>query len=126
MNANNREPGEVAKLSIQCVQDSMRWFGDTVSHEGHYLVHHSLALAGEVGEFCNIVKKIDRGSLDYDSAEVKYDLAMELADVFIYTLNLAGVLKIDLAQAYKAKRVENEKRFMEQRRKREASHGEPA
>jgi NTP pyrophosphatase (non-canonical NTP hydrolase) len=125
MTNNNHEPGEVGKLSIQCVQDSMRWFGDT-DVSLHAVQHHALALAGEVGEFCNIVKKIDRGSLEFGNSQTQYDLAMELTDVFIYTLNLAGLLKIDLAQAYRIKRAQNEERFMKERKVREERRGKSA
>jgi NTP pyrophosphatase (non-canonical NTP hydrolase) len=96
----------VVQLAKQCQQDSEDWFADA-----NNMVHHSLGMAGEVGEFCNIVKKIDRGSLDIRTSRVRYDLAMELTDVFIYVLNLAGMMHIDLAETYKIKRTENVQRF---------------
>lgn len=106
--------GQTAK---QCVEDSERWFGD--STVVYSIPHHTLAMAGEVGEFANIVKKIDRGSLNMGDARVRYDLAMELTDVFIYLMNLAGLLGVDLEKAYMHKRAENEKRFTQQRAERE-------
>lgn len=115
------EASSLGKLSIQCVQDSRKWFGDTTASGS--VIHHSLALAGEVGEFCNIVKKIDRGSLEFKDAAVRYDLQMELTDILIYVLNLAGLLGVDLEKAYEHKRGINDKRFMEQRREREAKNG---
>jgi len=84
------------------------------------MMHNTLALAGEVGEFANILKKIDRGSLQYGDAIVRKDLAFELADIYIYVLNLAGIMDVDLEQLYKLKRAENDQRFMVQRRLREA------
>jgi NTP pyrophosphatase (non-canonical NTP hydrolase) len=117
----DKKPSTTGMLSIQCREDSVRWFGDSGVAEGFpALMHHSLALAGEVGEFCNIVKKIDRGSLNLGDAIVRKDLAFELADVYIYTLNLAGLMGIDLEDLYKIKRAENDQRFMVQRRLREA------
>lgn len=106
--------GELAK---QCVEDSERWFGDSTIV--HSVPHHALAMAGEVGEFCNIVKKIDRGSLTFSDAATRYNLAMELTDVYVYLLNLAGLLDIDLEESYKLVRAANEKRFMAQRAQRE-------
>lgn len=113
----SKDLSEFGKLSKQCVEDSQRWFGDTGAHKS--LAHHTLALAGEVGEFANIVKKIDRGSLDIRDATVRYDLAMELTDVFTYMLNIAGLLNVDLSKSYMHVRANNEKRFIEERKIRE-------
>ena len=54
-------------------------------------------------------------SLDFASASVRTDLAMELTDVFVYTLNLAGMLGIDLAKTYEIVRTNNDKRFTAER-----------
>ena len=109
------------QLSIQCVSDSNRWFGDQAAARS--LPHHTLALAGEVGELANIVKKIDRGSLDPKDPKVRNMLAMEMTDVFVYLLNIAGLCRVDLEETYKVVRANNEKRFVEQRRQREAQNG---
>jgi NTP pyrophosphatase (non-canonical NTP hydrolase) len=114
-----RPPSRTAELSLQCVQDSIRWFGDTVT-DTNAIPHHTLALAGEVGELANIVKKIDRGSLNGRAPVVRHMMAMELTDVFIYVLNLAGIMGIDLEEAYKIKRAENEQRFSKEREARDA------
>jgi NTP pyrophosphatase (non-canonical NTP hydrolase) len=104
--------GRVWELTRECLNDSQRWFpGTAVS-----LVHYCLGLAGETGEFIDIVKKIDRGSADPRSAAIKRQLAMELTDVFIYVLNAAALLGIDLEETYKMKRAENERRFGNQQR----------
>jgi len=97
---------KLVELAKQCQEDSAKWFPDA-----NNLVHHSLALAGEVGEFCNIIKKVDRGSLSFSEAKVRYDLAMEITDVFIYVLNIAGLMHIDLEKTYMIKRTENNHRF---------------
>jgi NTP pyrophosphatase (non-canonical NTP hydrolase) len=115
-----KDLSEFAQLSKQCVEDSERWFGDQGTHRS--LAHHSLALAGEVGEFCNVIKKIDRGSLNIHDAEVRYRLAMEATDIYVYLLTIAGLLNVDLSKAYLHVRANNEKRFMEERAKREAAH----
>jgi NTP pyrophosphatase (non-canonical NTP hydrolase) len=99
--------GRVWELAKECLHDSKRWFPGTAPS----LVHHCLGLAGEAGEFIDIVKKIDRGSLSIKDAAVRRMLAMEITDVFIYVLNIAGLLGIDLEETYKMKRIENERRF---------------
>lgn len=116
---HNRIPSVFVTLAKQCQADSVRWFGD--SHAAYSLPHHTLALAGEVGEFANLVKKIDRGSLKIEDAHTRYELAMELTDCFIYMLNLAALLKIDLNESYKIKRGVNEQRFTQQRAERDAA-----
>lgn len=55
------------------------------------------ALAGEVGEAANIIKKIKRG--DVTLAEVAQDLAGELADIQIYLDLLALQAGVDLGDA---------------------------
>lgn len=109
---NDKKPPQMtlAELALQCTSDSERWFPGVTNRS---IPHHTLALAGEVGEFANIVKKLDRGSLDISDAAVRYDLAMELTDCFVYLLQLAGMLRIDLYESYKVVRANNEKRFMD-------------
>lgn len=107
---------QLEQLARECLKDSERWFGDTPASKS--VAHYALAMAGEVGEFCNIVKKIDRHSLDATSAKVRMDLAMELTDVLVYVLTLSGMLNIDLTKSYTHVRALNEKRFMQEREER--------
>jgi NTP pyrophosphatase (non-canonical NTP hydrolase) len=118
---STREVKTLEELAKQCVEDSEKYFGD--SAVVYSIPHHALAMAGEVGEFCNLVKKVERGSLDIRTPAVRYDMAMELTDVFIYLLNLAGLLQIDLGKTYQMKRAENNKRFAEQRAERAQRNG---
>lgn len=97
----------LVSLRDQCVRDSNLWFPG----QSQTLMHHTLALCGEVGELANIVKKIDRGSLTLESELVQHDLESESADVLIYLLNVFGLIKVDPLKAYTAKRVFNDKRF---------------
>lgn len=69
------------------------------------------ALAGEVGELCNFLKKRLRGDGLYD-----YDIAKELADVITYADLLAASLNIDLGQAVIEKFNEVSKRIGSERR----------
>lgn len=90
----------------QIMQDSREWFPD-VANDLPFML---LALSGEVGELCNIVKKVERGTLEHTN-EVHLDLAFEATDAFIYLLQVAGILGIDLIKTYEYKRQENLKRF---------------
>lgn len=124
MSTNGHEPTDPLKrlvtLEKQALDDSERWFGDQMDmHTMRGLVHHALAMSGEVGEVCNIIKKIDRGSLDFADATVRHDLHMEVVDVFVYLLNLAAMVGLDLEKGNTRKRSINDARFTEARRKRE-------
>lgn len=99
-------PSEMALLVRQCQEDSQRWFPGVANLP--FLV---LALAGEVGELANVVKKIVRGSLNGKDAAVKRQLDMEATDCLVYLLNIFGVLNVDPKKAYDMVRTLNEKRF---------------
>ena len=55
------------------------------------------AVTGELGEYANLRKKVERG--DFSEKEAKSMLADELADVVIYLDILAAQLGIDLGAA---------------------------
>ena len=59
------------------------------------------AIVGELGEFANILKKIDRGDFTVSHAEA--DLAKELADIVTYIDIMAETLGIDLGDAIRDK-----------------------
>ena len=67
------------------------------------LVQWTNAMAGEVGEACNIAKKIDRGDFDGLPNEAKQLLAEELADVVCYADLAATRMGIDLGEAVRRK-----------------------
>lgn len=98
-------------MAAQCVQDTDRWFGD--KPHVNTLLHQTLGMCGEAGEFANVVKKIDKGQLNIDNATTKVRLAEELADVLTYVLSISGLLHIDLEKAYVSVRAKNQHRFME-------------
>ena len=91
----------------QSRQDSLRWFPEVSDN----LAHHTMALAGEVGEFANLVKKIERGSLNIQDAAVRLQLRNEATDIYIYLLTVCGIINVDVSQAYPIVRAQNEKRF---------------
>ena len=71
------------------------------------------ALAGEVGEATNLVKKVvrsvvyGRGDLRLD--DVRQELAEEITDIFTYLLTIAGLLGLDLEKTYLQKLEKNKK-----------------
>jgi len=117
MGVSNQSTGLLVALGKQCKEDSEKWFGDTEAKSS--LVHHTLALCGETGELANIVKKIDRKSLDINDPAVRVHLAEECADILTYLLNVTDMLGIDLERAYHIVRGKNDIRFTAQRRERE-------
>ncbi|SRR6266496_6046026 len=109
-----KPPSELWELSIIAQRNSLRWFPDDTATS---LSHMTLALCGEVGALANIMKLIDRGEINPNDAHAHFDMVMRLADVFVYVLNIAALLKCDLLRAYEQKTIENEKRFADSREK---------
>lgn len=73
------------------------------------LEHLAVCLAGEIGEFCNILKKTTRG--DFSWSESKQALSEELADVFIYLIKISNQTGIDLESEVLKKIEKNKNRF---------------
>jgi len=103
----------LSEMIDECIADSEKWF------DSPDLVHHALGMCGEAGEVANIVKKIDRG--DFNLAETGSELKKEVADTFIYLLNIAGIIGMDLEKEYRDKRAFNDVRFTHNGKK--AKHG---
>lgn len=57
------------------------------------------AAAGEMGELCNVIKKIDRGDFTLSEANEKELIANEAADVVIYLDRLCKQAGINLQNA---------------------------
>ncbi len=103
-------------VSIQRDFDSRRagdyaWDQEISESDLRPLLHNAVALAGEVGELCNLVKKCDRG--DMTLAKFREEAAPELADVFIYLLKLSYQLDVPLEPAFMSKLQLNLARFPE-------------
>lgn len=92
-------------LIKQCRRDSQRWFPNTADDPRY----QAFAMAGEVGEVIEHLKKVWRGSKTMD--EVLPLVAEEAVDVLIYLCNLFGILDVDVAKIYREKRAKNELRF---------------
>jgi len=74
------------------------------------LNHYFWALVGELGEFANKVKKIQRGDIEA-TPEVIHDLGRELADLQIYLVDMASCLPVILDDCYVEVAADNEGRW---------------
>lgn len=82
----------------------------------------AVAMIGEAGEYCNLVKKLNRlnaGIKDYKGEtldEIRAKMADELADVFVYLVLNAHYMDIDLEGAVNIKfNRDSEKRGLPER-----------
>ena len=78
-------------------------------NDAQYLEHMAVCLVGEVGEFCNVLKKVVRGDLSLQDA--RPDLAEELTDSFIYLIKIANQFGVDLEAEFLEKVEKNRARF---------------
>jgi NTP pyrophosphatase (non-canonical NTP hydrolase) len=90
---------DLTLVARQSRWNSERWFPEL--HDGNIELgpYYALAMAGEVGEVCNLIKK----SVRNEEMVVVKDLELEMADVFTYLLLLADEYGIDLIKAFEAK-----------------------
>lgn len=65
-----------------------------------HLSYLSLALSGEVGEFCNVVKKILR---DGEKPELWQAFDEELVDILIYYIEILNCADVDFDAVWKEK-----------------------
>lgn len=86
-------------------RDSKRYFPGMIPDE----LYCAVALAGEVGEVSNYIKKYRRGSITW--AELIEHMRQELPDVLIYLVMLADAVDVWLGDAYLEKKAFNEDRF---------------
>jgi|SRR6267154_785336 len=91
---------ELETLSVVCKQRQAEWDPDQqidLSYRGN-------ELAGETGEACNVIKKLERERLGIrGSRATKEQLAEELADVIICATLISNATGIDLWDAVVAK-----------------------
>ncbi|MEM5883018.1 MAG: MazG-like family protein [Candidatus Aenigmatarchaeota archaeon] len=90
------------------------WSKSSKEEKIKHLQHAAIALAGEVGEFANTVKKILREfNFSKEIPKKEYEnLKEEITDVFIYFIKIADqLLELDVEKEYLKKMEKNEKRF---------------
>ncbi len=95
------------EIADQCIVDSGEWFPNHSQDMGYL----TICLAGETGEFANLIKKGIRGDFEIDDPDYVKELAFELTDAFIYMMNIAGLMGIDMSKMYQIKREINRERF---------------
>ena len=94
-------------VEIRAFADAREW---EVFHTPKNL---SMAIAGEAGELVAEFQWLtaNESELSELSAEKLSDIELEIADVAIYLLRLADVLKVDLTEVVRKKMAINESRF---------------
>ena len=70
-----------------------------------------LLMVEEVGELAKAVRKLVGLKIDQNKIDSYSSVEEEIADVFIYLLDLCVAFDIDLLSALKNKELKNEKRF---------------
>lgn len=78
------------------------------SYENRTPDYYGCALAGELGEACNLIKKEVRDGLDVASFE---KLGQELADIFIYSELIARKHGLDLEECILNKIAINDEKY---------------
>jgi NTP pyrophosphatase (non-canonical NTP hydrolase) len=73
------------------------------------LEHLAVCLTGELGEFCNLLKKVVRGDLKLD--DTKEEMSEELADCFIYLIKISNQFNVDIEAEFLKKLDKNQARF---------------
>jgi NTP pyrophosphatase (non-canonical NTP hydrolase) len=86
-----------------------RWGRPVEGDSADVLEHSLVCLVGEIGEFANILKKVTRGDRPY--LDARNDLAEELTDSFIYIMQIANQMGVDIEQEYLRKLAKNRERF---------------
>jgi|GEM_PF-5751439 len=97
---------EIIKLQEEFTKEAFPEFWNFKNENDflYALLYFSNALCGESGELANLVKKIVRDkiyrNLEINFEEYKEKIKEEIADVFIYIINLSVLLNIDLEKAF--------------------------
>jgi len=82
------------------------------------LVYYTNALAGEVGELCNLAKKRAGGGCSNPTIEIREELLDELSDIMIYSLLLYRYFDISPLEATNRIRVKMESNALRLKEKR--------
>ncbi|MCK9260652.1 MAG: nucleotide pyrophosphohydrolase [Azoarcus sp.] len=102
----------MSKDALHELRDSLRSFAEERDWEQfHTPKNLAMALAGEAGEVIEHFQWLSAeqsATLDDTKRE---EVALELADVMLYLVRLADVLKVDLAEAARRKLAINAERY---------------
>lgn len=96
---------DINEIVDQCGEDSANWF-PKLALDTEFM---ALAAAGEVGELCNLVKKVKRGTHTLEDLSGK--IVAEAMDAIIYLFNILYIEDQDAAALYEHIRNNNVKRF---------------
>ena len=105
--------GELKKIQQDFEEKYIGHFTDNPDD----LLFFATALAGELGEFANLVKKYYRQEKlntnveSDDKRDYKSGMKEEIIDIFTYLLIVANILDIDIEKEYLAKLEKNKQRF---------------
>lgn len=92
--------------------ERVEYFGHGTLDDGWNVAEWGCALAGEAGELCNVLKKMNRQApFDPDLLELKKEAEKEIADVLLYLDLLAAKLGILLDEAATVKFNETSKQY---------------
>jgi hypothetical protein len=96
---------DINEIADQIGEDGVTWFPDLA----HNTTFMALAAAGEVGELCNLLKKIERGTHSPD--ELEDGVVSETMDAIIYLLAILWIHEVDVVNLYNKIREHNVERF---------------
>jgi len=69
-----------------------------------------MAINGEAGELSSLCQWVNNSEI-YENIELRNKVLLEMADIFIYLINLANVLNVDLIDIANIKVEENRERY---------------
>lgn len=103
---------DTTQSEIESLQQALRDFAEARDwQQFHTPKNLAMALIGEAAEVGEHFLWLDGPQSADLPAETKEEVALELADVFLYLLRLADQLQIDLADAARRKLAINEQRY---------------
>lgn len=103
---NGYEEDSIGRISATSKDRALRWHPKGLSSWS--MSDWAVALAGECGELCDVVKKLNRVRDELvgnkvNGFELRSDLVNEIADVYLYLDLFAQAAGVDLYQAVKTK-----------------------
>jgi NTP pyrophosphatase (non-canonical NTP hydrolase) len=98
-------------LSLDALQTYIRTMIEQRGFSNETAQDLMLLMVEEVGELAKALRKYVGLKIDHNKAANSTSVEEEVADVFIYLLDLCNVLKIDLFTALKNKELKNEQRL---------------